>query len=1124
MKSLGVTLTDGGVDVAVHSTHASRIDFCVFGNAEKRVPLARDGDVHRAFISGIQEGDLYGFRADGPYDPAAGHLFDPSKLLIDPFARGVERKFIWHEDLAKRGVNTASLVPKGIVKPALPPIKRLPYRAPQFIYEISVRALTMRHPDVPEEIKGTVAALAHPSIINHIKSLGVDTIELMPLMAWADERHLARMGLSNAWGYNPYTFCAPDPRLAPGGMAEVRDTIQKLHDANFRVVLDVVYNHSGESDLGGPMLSLRGLDNASYYRHANGVLVNDTGCGNTLACDHPAVIEMVLQSMRHWVEQAGFDGFRYDLAPVMGRGAHGFDGTAPLLRAIQDDPLLGPLIHIAEPWDVGPGGYQLGNFPAGWHEWNDRYRDDVRHFWRGDLGAANSFATRLAGSSDIFKKRNRKPSASVNFISAHDGFTLRDVVTHNAKNNFANGEGNRDGNASEPCWIAGDRHADARALLATLFLSRGTIMLTAGDEFGRTQGGNNNAYAQDKETTWLDWANADQALLEFVQGISRFKREHAACFADAFMRDAGDVEWLAADGTALDWSSSPDVIGMALSHPEKRDRLLIYFNRTQRAVTWSVEAVRSRQADDALVHEVAAAAGIQGEWWEVNGTHHPVSLETKRALLSAMGLETKTRGDALDHLQSLAAIPEDEGEGVCFVPSAIMDGKRLFGLSCHLYSLARDGDGGIGDFETLAQAVEASAEMGGSLIGINPLHHMFPNDRSRVSPYQPSDRRFIDPIYISVPDMKASPASHVDYPRVWAEKDKALRKMFASFKGSGAFDRFVRDGGDALTRHAEFESQAAPKDARYVMWLQWMADRQFAAAAARAEEAGLALGIYRDLALGCAYEGGEVWANPSLYCTSVSIGAPPDPFSADGQVWNLPPFNPVALAHAGFEPFREILRANMRHAKVLRIDHVLGLARQFWVPRGASGADGAYVSMPMKRLMSIVAEESRRAQCAVIGEDLGTVPEGFREAIHARNMLSYKVLWFEQDHERFIPSQDYARQAAVCLSSHDLPPFKAWEQSAAPHDMAKFRTALAGEQISSGSLLADAHEFLARSPSSLMLVQADDLTGETEPLNVPGTDTERQNWSRRLSRPVSAWAKLEATRDVLAALKRAGRA
>ncbi len=1155
--------------------------FCLFeASTETRFELAsREGDVHCGFIPGVKVGQRYGLRAEGPYD--ATNLFDVSKLLIDPYAMEIDRSFTWHGDFAVRGTETSPIAPKCIVSAPLPPARHLPYRPPRFIYEVAVKAFTKRHPLIPESLAGTVAALAHPACIEHFLRLGVDTIELMPLMAWADERHLARQGLSNAWGYNPISFFAPDPRLAPGGLREIRESVAALHEAGLRVVLDVVFNHTGESDLGGPTVSLRGLDNALYYRHAHGVLVNDTGCGNMLDTNSAPVMELILASMRHWVTAAGVDGFRYDLATVMGRGPNGFDGKAPLLKAIQQDSLLGPLIHIAEPWDVGPNGYQLGNFPSTWHEWNDRYRDDVRHFWRGDAGATANFATRLAGSSDIFARPERRPSSSINYVAAHDGFTLRDAVSYDHKNNFANGEGNRDGNSREPCWISKNPGRDVKALLASLFLSRGTVMLTAGDEFGRSQRGNNNAYAQDNETTWLDWANADQSLIQQVAELAKFRAEHAPYFADRFLtgqalagQDFPDIQWLSEQGGILDWTGpSPDVFGLILSCPEAKERLLVWFNRKQQSVHIALPAAqpgfhwgqgrltcearsvatvlevadarkKSSLPDDGLIHDLAAAAGIQNEWWEVSGAHHSVGIETKRALLAAMALPIATQGEVRESLKELAAAQSGNvtvTPGRCYQPEFLSHGKRLYGLTSHLYALRHEGDGGIGDLETLARFCEASAQLGGSLAGINPLHHMFTDDRRRVSPYQPSDRRFIDPIYIDLNEAqkrfgpvkqnkkieselsRLREASHVDYEAVWRIKDDVLFSVFGEFGSNKDFETFIINGGTALQDHARFEARADARRYKYVQWLQWIADGQLAAAAMRAGTAGLELGIYRDLALGCAYEGGEVWARPELFASSVSMGAPPDPFARDGQVWNLPPFNPLALAKADYEPFAEILRANMQHAKVLRIDHILGLCRQFWVPRGALGADGAYVTMPMERLLAITAAESVRAKCLVIGEDLGTVPEGLRERLSQANILSYRVLWFEQDAARFQPPESYPLGAAVCLSSHDLAPFKGWRESASHGDIAKLENAIAAAGVSTGDLLADAHAFVAKTPCAVMLVQADDLTEETEPLNVPGTDTERPNWRRRLSVAVEAIPDLATSKAVIAAIQNTGR-
>jgi glycogen debranching enzyme GlgX len=1234
---LGVTLVKGGVNVAVFSRHATQMYFCLFeGEKETRFALSsREGDVHFGFVGGVKAGDVYGLRAEGPND-GKEQLFDISKLLIDPYAPQLDRHFEWHADFGTHGTETCHLMTRCVVALLEPVVPRLAYQQPKFIYEVPVKAFSKRNPDIPEKLRGTVAALAQPASIAHFKRIGVDTIELMPLMAWADERHLVKLGLSNAWGYNPISFFAPDPRLAPGGLKEIRDTITVLHKAGFRVILDVVYNHTGESDLDGPSVSFSGLDNATYYRHVNGELVNDTGCGNTLATNNPPVTELILASMRHWVNATGLDGFRYDLATVMGRKPDGYSRDAPLLRAIQDDPLLGSLIHIAEPWDIGLGGYQLGNFPAAWGEWSDRYRDDVRHFWRGDQGALGNFATRLAGSSDIFG--NRKPSCSINFLAAHDGFTLHDFVSHDHKNNFANGEGNRDGNFSEPCWISNEPKRDVRALLASLFVSRGTIMLTAGDEFGRSQRGNNNAYAQDNETTWLDWEMAEEDLIDFVSDLAKFRSDNSGYFANQFLTgknligsDFPDIQWLGNDGTALNWDTTTgDCFGIVIAAQGQKERLLVWFNRShsdvdvkapaaQQGFSWASDVTSclprsvtpvlevtvakrgTLQPDDKTIHALANAVGIQGEWWEVNGTGHTVSIETKRALLKAMALPIDTLNDARTSLETLTVIPPlsrflvvapgegktvvvrasekarrfvvlaETGEaremtvaagatelvfpqletghytlrdadrpdefctiaitsGQCYQPVFLTQGKKVYGLTTHLYALRHATDFGIGDFETLAQFCEVSAELGGTLAGINPLHHMFTDDRSRVSPYQPSDRRFVDPIYIDVsgfPDGFGSETlrglSHVDYEKVWAAKDKILRAAFAKFKPTKEFDAFVVSGGQALQDHARYESRLDSTKFKYAMWLQWIAEQQFARAAKRGQDAGLPLGIYRDLALGCAYEGGEVWARPEFYSTSVSIGAPPDPFSRDGQVWNLPPFNPLALQRGGYAPFAEILRANMRHAGVLRIDHVLGYARQFWVPRGTSGVDGAYVTMPQSIFLALTALESELARCAVIGEDLGTVPDGLRDRLADAKILSYRVLWFEQDEHRFKPPEDYPVHATACLSSHDLAPFKGWLEASHPTDIAKLQRAVETAGVYTGDMLADAHAYVAKTPCSIMLVQADDLSGETEPLNVPGTDKERPNWRRRLPVDVEELAELDTSKTVIAAIQKMGR-
>jgi glycogen operon protein len=462
---------------------------------------------------------------------------------------------------------------------------------------------------VPQKDRGTIRALAAPAVVEHLQNLGVSAVELMPVTAKVDERHLPPLGLTNAWGYNPVTFMALDPLLAPGGLADLRDTVAALHNAGIGVILDLVFNHTGESDVLGPTLSLRGLDEKSYYRRGmDGRLVNDTGTGNTVACNHPIARELILDSLRHFVRNAGIDGFRFDLAPILGRVDGEFNPHAPLLDAMRTDPILGDRILIAEPWDIGPGGYQLGKFSRPFLEWNDKYRDDVRRFWRGDGGKVGALATRLAGSSDVFS--GEPQTRTVNFIAAHDGMTLADITSYERKHNEANGEQNRDGHDENFSWnngVEGDsadpkieeqRSGDVRALLATLFASRGTIMLTAGDEFGRTQHGNNNAYAQDNEITWLDWQGRDGKLEEYAFALGALRRSVPVLAETGFLTgrlSAGgknaDVAWLTETGLPVaeaDWHDpARHRLVMALD-AGKDTRLAIIINGDRRSCQFAL--------------------------------------------------------------------------------------------------------------------------------------------------------------------------------------------------------------------------------------------------------------------------------------------------------------------------------------------------------------------------------------------------------------------------------------------------------------------------------------------------------------------------------------------------------
>ncbi|MBB3317262.1 glycogen operon protein [Rhizobium sp. BK181] len=633
----GATLFETGVDFAVWSHNSGQIELCLFGDDDKelaRLPMERGDDhVHRLFVDGLKEGARYGYRADGVYAPDSGLWFDPSKLLVDPYAKELDRPFSHDPLLGSFGADTQHLVPKAIVTRDVPVKQTKPLFEPGgFVYEVAVRSFTKLHPDVPEAQRGTVAALAHPSVIAHLKRIGVDAVELMPITAWIDERHLPPLGLRNSWGYNPVAFMALDPRLVPGGMAELRDTVAKLHGEGIAVILDLVFNHTGESDRFGTTLSLRGLDNLSFYRHLPqrpGDLVNDTGTGNTVACDHPYVRQLIIDSLRNFVLGAGIDGFRFDLAPVLGRTASGFEGNGETLTAMLADEVLKDRVMIAEPWDIGPGGYQLGNFPVPFLEWNDRVRDDIRCYWRGDDWKTGPLATALAGSSDIFGRNGGQATRSVNFLAAHDGFTLNDLVSYSGKHNEANGEENRDGHNENHSWnngIEGEtrypdiirrRRDDLKALLSTLFASRGSIMLTAGDEAGRTQRGNNNAYCQDNEITWMDWAALDDELVAHTAFISGLRKRFSAFSQAAFLNGNGDVEWISPSGqpmTVQEWETPNfSTLGTVLATRDqqggKATRLAVLFNRSggEEIFTLPGSASWRHLAPDAAKKSVASA-------------------------------------------------------------------------------------------------------------------------------------------------------------------------------------------------------------------------------------------------------------------------------------------------------------------------------------------------------------------------------------------------------------------------------------------------------------------------------------------------------------------------------------
>lgn len=617
-RPLGATHDGAGVNFALFSAHAERVELCLFDATGERetarltLPDYTD-EIWHGHVPGLRPGQLYGYRVHGPWAPERGHRFDPEILLLDPYAREIDRSLAWRrKDGAAAKCRVISEEPEAEARPSAA------WRD-LIIHELHVRGFTKVHEGVDPSLRGTFAGLAAPAVIDHLVKLGVTAVELLPAQAFLSEPHLARHGLLNYWGYNPIAFFAPEPHYLAKGRAEIRETVHRLHEAGIEVFLDVVYNHTGEADGRGETVSFRGIDNKSYYRlDERGGYLNDSGCGNTLDLLHPRVLALVMDSLRYWALSYGIDGFRFDLATTLARGPNGYDPQAPFLAAIAQDPVLSRLKLIAEPWDLGPGGYRLGGFPPGWAEWNDRYRDTVRRFWRGDAGQRAALGYRLTGSADLFDRSGRHPTASINYVTAHDGFTLADLVSYDHKHNEPNGEENRDGPEEE---FSANRGAEGetddpdilalrerarRNMMATLLLSAGVPMLRAGDEIGHSQSGNSNAWCQDNATSWLDWQRGDRRFCDFLQAMISLRNRHPALSSGRFYHGEAhglhaekDVLWFAPSGEELrqqDWEKREAfTLGMRIT-AEAGPSLLALFNAGTAACRFHMPAAPGDRA------------------------------------------------------------------------------------------------------------------------------------------------------------------------------------------------------------------------------------------------------------------------------------------------------------------------------------------------------------------------------------------------------------------------------------------------------------------------------------------------------------------------------------------------
>ncbi len=596
---LGATWDGKGVNFALYAENVNAIHLCLFDqhNSAKEsaiIPVKEmDSHIWHVYVPDLAPGQLYGYRVFGPYEPEKGHRFNPNKLLIDPYAKAVSGTIQWNDslfgyevghpdgDLSFSTENNAAFIPKSVViNPQFDweddQHPNVPYHK-TIIYETHVKGLTKLHPKLPENLRGTYAGIGHPVTINHLKELGITTVELMPVHHFVSDRNLVEKGLANYWGYNSIGFFAPDVRYSGSGVmgeqvTEFKNMVKALHKAGIEVILDVVYNHTAEGNHLGPTLSYKGVDNSSYYRLTADprYYMDYTGTGNTLNARMPNVLRMIMDSLRYWILEMHVDGFRFDLAPALARELHAVDRLSAFFDIIHQDPVISQVKLIAEPWDIGEGGYQVGKFPPGWAEWNGKYRDCMRDYWRGANSMLSEFAQRFTGSADLYKNDYRRPTASINFITAHDGFTLNDLVSYNEKHNWENGENNNDGESHNRSWNCGvegpsnDIHIKAlrdkqkRNMLTTLFLSQGVPMIVAGDEFGRTQHGNNNAYCQDNEISWLNWPKADKGLLAFTQTLIKFYKSHPVFSRRRWFKgkpiwghDVEDIAWFLPEGTEM---------------------------------------------------------------------------------------------------------------------------------------------------------------------------------------------------------------------------------------------------------------------------------------------------------------------------------------------------------------------------------------------------------------------------------------------------------------------------------------------------------------------------------------------------------------------------------------------